>query len=118
MKNKANCACQCCDHGWDTKTPYIQKAVEFALSLPKQRILWIAPSMSKARKSLIHAKELAGLAAKTNLTRSEILFNNGSKIWFASHHNPDKLRGLKLDTAFIEETISQEAQEIIKLLLY
>lgn len=90
----------------------LEEAISQALSGPNKVILWVAPSMSKARAALIKTVQLT--ECKLNITHSEIVFKNGSKIYFANPHNPDKFRGLQLDAAFIEESISEKAMDIIK----
>lgn len=114
-----SCACQCCDHSRDTaKLPYLKEVIRQALEKPKRVFVWLAPSMSKARMALLNAKNYLSGDGKVNLTRSEIVFKNGSKIYFASHHNPDKLRGLRLNGAFIEEGVNQKAQDIINICMF
>lgn len=94
----------------------LEEAIRQALSGPKKTILWVAPSMSRARAALIKTVQLT--ECKLNITHSEIVFKNGSKIYFASHHNPDKLRGLRLNGAFIEEGVNQKAQDIINICMF
>lgn len=105
------CACDCHQHA---KLPYIKEAIKQALDAPKKIILWISPTMSKATLALKAAKEFV-TDGKVNLTHCEIIFKNGSKIYFANANNPDKFRGLKLNAVFIEEGVNKVVQDIISL---
>ncbi len=93
----------------------LEEAIKLALSKSNLTILYMAPTMDRARISLRYVKELG--FGKVNITYAEIKFENGSRIYFANSNNPDKLRGLRLNAAFIEERVIRDVQEIINLAL-
>lgn len=109
--NSCNCKC----HDKD-KIPYLENAIRIALGGPKRVILWIAPTMSGAKRALQAVKKFSK-EGKVNLTHSEVKFENGSKIYFANEHNPDKFRGLLLDAVFIEEGVKKQTTNMAHLQL-
>lgn len=98
-----------------TNLSYLKEAIRQALDGPKKIILWVAPTMSRATLALKSAKEFIKTDGKINITRSEISFKNGSKIYFANANNPDKFRGLKLNAVFIEEKVHQAVIDILNI---
>lgn len=90
----------------------VKKAVKQALSLPNQTILYVAPTINSAIFSLKQIKN-----GKINKSNSVVVFENGSKIYFSGFCNPDKLRGLKLHAAFIEEGYNKDLVDIVGVCL-
>lgn len=82
-----------------------KEILDIAINKDSQTILVILSSMERVKYCLKTYKSLLSKKDKVTLYDSTIIMSNGSKIYFSTSHNPDKFRGLRLDTVFVKEDI-------------